>query len=311
MKQLGDPYPERSAPLVVLSLVLVVAILWGVTYALLRIGMQHAPPLFFAAIRMAGGGSLILIVALVLRRSWPRGVRTHGLLLIGGVLNYALFYAGLNYGVRSISAGETAILNYTAPLWIAIFAHLGLRQPLGPRRIGGLLLGFAGVALVVGDKLRPGGEPVWSAYLFVLIGALSWGAGSVFFLRYLKGIALEWAVSLQNLYGAVPLVVAWLVLEGGPLPEPVAAFWAALGFSVLLSSFVAQLAFFSLLRRREAAVVGSYVFLVPVFAAVSGWLLLSEPISLLALGGGVCIVCGIALVNRPAPTPAVKVGTLV
>ena len=294
-----------------LALVLLVAILWGVTYALLRVGMQHAPPLFFAAIRMAGGGSLILIVALVLRRSWPHGLRTHGLLLVGGVLNYALFYSGLNYGVRSISAGETAILNYTAPLWIAVFAHFGLRQPLGPRRIGGLLLGFVGVALVVGDRLRPGGDPVWSAYLFVLIGALSWGVGSVFFVRYLTGVALEWAVSLQNLYAVVPLLFAWLAFEGGTLPEPVAAFWLALGFSVLLSSFVAQLAFFSLLRRRDAAVVGSYVFLVPIFAAASGWLLLSEPISLLALVGGLGVVVGIALVNRPALTREQKVGTLV
>ena len=279
---------------------LLVALVWGTTYAVLRIGMQYAPPFFFAAVRLACGGCLILATALALSMPPPRGWTTHGLLFIGGLLNYAVFYAGLNYGVRFISAGETAILNYTAPFWIAIFAHFGLTQPLGPRRILGLLLGFFGVALVVVDKLQPGSDPVWSAYLWVLIGALSWGAGSVFFVRYLDETALEWAVALQCLYGALPLILAWLVFEGAALPEPVAPFWIALGFSVLLASFVAQLAFFSLLRRREAAVVGSYIFLVPICAAVSGWLLLSEPISLLALFGGVCVVIGIALVNRAA-----------
>jgi O-acetylserine/cysteine efflux transporter len=284
---------------------------WGVTYALLRVGIQHSPPLLFAALRMAGGGVLLLTVAVVLARPQPTGLRTHSLLLVGGVLNYALFYMGLNYGVRSISAGETAILNYTAPLWIALAAHFALAQPLGPRRIGGLLLGFLGVALVVGDKLRPGSDPVWSAYLFVSIGALSWGVGSVFFVRYLRGIALEWAVALQNLYGTLPLVVAWLLFEGGALPEPEAAFWFALGFSIVLASFVAQLAFFSLLRRRDAAIVGSYMYLTPVVAAASGWLLLSEPISVVALAGGCCILGGISLASRPISARAVQPGTLV
>jgi drug/metabolite transporter (DMT)-like permease len=134
----------------------------------------------------------------------------------------------------------------------------------------------------------------------VLIGALSWGVGSVFFVRYLHGTALEWAVALQNLYGAVPLIVAWLTFEESRLPEPMPAFWIALVFSVVLASFVAQLAFFSLLRRRDAAVVGSYIFLVPVCAALSGLVLLAEPISLVALAGGICVVVGITLVNRPA-----------
>ena len=276
------------------------ALVWGTTYAVLRIGMQHSPPLFFAVLRMAGGGFLILLVALALRRPAPVRPATHALLFVGGVLNYALFYAGLNYGVRFISAGETAILNYTAPLWIALFAFWGLGQPLGPRRIVGLLLGFLGVALVVGDKLRPGADPVWPAYAFVLVGALSWGAGSVFFVRYLSGTPLEWAVSLQNIYGAVPLVLGWLALEAAAWPQGVPEFWLALGFSVLLASFVAQLAFFSLLRRREAAVVGSYIFLVPICAAAAGWLMLAEPISLLTFSGGACVVAGIALVNRPA-----------
>jgi len=273
--------------------------------------MQHSPPLFFAGVRLVGGGFLILFVALVLHRPAPRGAAAHGLLFLGGALNYALFYAGLNYGVRFISAGETAVLNYTAPFWIALFAHTILAQPLNRRRITGLILGFGGVGLVVGDKLRPGADPVWGAYAAVLIGALSWGAGSVFFVRYLSQTGLEWAVSLQNIYGAFPLALGWLVFERASLPAPVLSFWFALAFSVLLASFVAQLAFFSLLRRREAAVVGSYIFLVPICAAAAGWFLLAEPISPLAFVGGACVVVGIALVNRAAEPLVQQASTFV
>ena len=99
--------------------------------------MQYAPPLFFAWLRLLGGGALILLAAVVAGRTPPRGLRTHGLLFVGGLLNYTLFYAGLNSGVRVVSAGETAILNYTAPLWIAVFAHFMLAQPIGRQRAVG------------------------------------------------------------------------------------------------------------------------------------------------------------------------------
>ena len=273
-------------------------LVWGFTYVVLRAGMPYAPPLLFAVLRMVGGGALIVVVALALSRRPPTGLAIHGLLLLGGLLNYALFYAGLNYGILFISAGETAILNYTAPLWIAVFGRLMMGHALAPLRVAGLLLGFLGVGLVVADKLQPGAEPVWSAYLAVLVGALSWGAGTVFFVRYLSRVALEWAVGLQNLYGAVPLLLVWVMVDGGRLPEPALPFWLALAFSVLLASFGAQLAFFSLLRRREASVVGSYIFLVPVSAAVFGLLILSEPVAPIALVGGACVVAGIILVNR-------------
>jgi drug/metabolite transporter (DMT)-like permease len=255
---------------------------------------------------MVGGGGLIILVALLLGRTFPLGGRLHGLLFVGGVLNYALFYGGLNYGILDISAGETAILNYTAPLWIALFGHAMLGHALGPLRIAGLLLGFLGVALVVADKLRPGGEPAWGAYIAVLVGALSWGVGSVFFVRYLSGVPLEWAVGLQNVYGAVPLTLLWAAIDGARMPDPVLPFWVALAFSVLLGSFVAQLAFFSLLRRREAPVVGSYIFLVPVVAVLFGFLLLSEPLSAVALLGAGCVVVGIAMVNRPVRLAAAR-----
>lgn len=280
------------------ALVLCVSLTWGVTYVVLRLGMQHSPPFFFAMARTASSGLLVLLAALALRRSGPVGWRTHGLLALSGTMNYSLFYGGLNYGVTYLSAGETAILNYTYPLWMALLARVGLGETLGPHRVLGLFLGLVGVALVTVEQLAPESEPVWSAYAAVLIGALSWAAGSVFFVRHVKGVALEWAVGLQNLYASVPFLLPWLFAERGRLPDGSALFWLPLGFTVLLASFVAQLAFFSLLRRREAVVVGAYVFLVPVFAALSGLVFLSEPITAHTAAGGLCVLGGIILVNR-------------
>jgi drug/metabolite transporter (DMT)-like permease len=282
----------------VLALALSVGLTWGLAYVVLRVGMQHSPPLFFAMVRTAAGGLMILAAALALHRAAPTGWRTHGMLFTAGVMNYSLFYGGLNIGVTYLSAGETAMMNYTMPLWMAILARLALGQGLGGLRSAGLVVGFLGAVLVVADKLSPGAAPFWGAYAAVLTGAFSWAAGSVFFVRYARGVALEWAVGLQNLYGSLPLGLAWAFGEGGRMADGSFVFWESLGFTVVLASFLAQLAFFSLLRRREAAVVGALVFLVPVFAALFGLLLIGEPLSLLTAAGGLCVVTGIALVNR-------------
>lgn len=278
---------------------LTVALIWGVTYVAMRVGMQHSPPFFFAMARTFLGGALLCALALAVSREVPRGWAAHAGLAVGGALNYGVFYAGMHYGVVYLSAGETAILNYTGPLWMAVIARLALGQALTPLRVGGLALGFAGVALLVGEKLLPGTHPAWDAYALLLVGAFSWAAGSVFFVRHLGGFALEWAAGLQSLYGSATLLLGWLLLEGAGGPDWGIEFWKSFGVAVILASFVAQLAYFTLLRRREAAVVGSYIFLVPVFAAISGFLLLGEPIGLLSALGGVCVVVGIIFVNRP------------
>lgn len=294
----SEPAITTTSTGTVLALALWVCLTWGLAYVVLRVGMQHSPPLFFAMVRTAAGGLLILAAALALQRAAPVGWRAHGMLFAAGFLNYSVFYGGLNLGVTHLSAGETAMLNYTMPFWMAILAWLSLGQRLGPSRMAGLVVGFLGVVLVMGDKLAPEAAPVWGAYVAVLIGAVSWAAGSIFFVRYARGVALEWAVGLQNLYGSVPLGLAWLLAEGGQLADGSPVFWGSLGFAVILASFLAQLAYFSLLRRREAVVVGALVFLVPVFAALFGWLLIAEALGLVTAAGGLCVVTGIALVNR-------------
>jgi drug/metabolite transporter (DMT)-like permease len=294
----GFPTTARTTPLTIIGLVLVVSILWGLTYPVSRVAMQHSPPLFFAMARTAIGGALIIATAMILGRPPPISRRSLAVLGVAGVLNYSIFYGALNVGIQSLSAGEVAVLNYTMPLWMALIAWVALGQRLGMVQVLGLLLGFIGVLGVVAGDLSPRGGSAWQAYATVLTGAVSWAAGSLLFVRLAQGVALEWAVGIQSLIGSLVLLIAWLGLEGGRLPDGSAEFWLPFAFVALLAAFVAQLAYFSLLRRRESTVVGAYVFLVPVVGATSGILLLGEPMSLLKAGGALCVLAGIALVNR-------------
>ncbi len=294
----ASPNAAGGTPLTLLAMVAVVVLSWGLAYPMLRVGMQHSPPFFFAMARTLIGGLLIVAAAVALRRPPPRGTRTLLIVALCGVLNYAVFYGAMNLGVRSLSAGEVAVLNYTMPLWAALLAWPVLGQRLRGLQGAGLLLGFIGVACVVFEELRPGAGTGWQPYVVVLVGALAWAAGSVLFVRSGGDVALEWAVGLQSLIGSAVLALVWLTGEGGRLPDGSLEFWVTFGYVALIASFGAQVAYFGLLRRRETTVVGSFVFLVPVVAAAASALLLGEPLTGLKLAGGACVLAGIALVNR-------------
>jgi drug/metabolite transporter (DMT)-like permease len=289
---------SRTESLVIISLVLMVSVLWGLTYPALRVAMQHSPPFFFAMARTALGGALIIATAIALGRPAPATPRSLGILFAAGVLNYTVFYGALNVGIQSLSAGEVAVLNYTMPLWMALISWSVLRQRLRAVQTWGLLLGFVGATGVVAGDLRPHGDIAWHAYAAVLTGAICWAAGSLLFVRLAQGVALEWAVGLQSLFASLVLVIPWLGIENGQLPDGSPEFWLPFAYVGLLAAFVAQLAYFSLLRRRESTVVGAYVFLVPVVGATSGIILLGESMSLLKAGGALCVLVGIWLVNR-------------
>ena len=293
-----EPRGGAGSLLTLIGMVLVVVVSWGLAYPALRVGMQHSPPFFFAMGRTLVGGALIIATAIALRRPPPTGMRQISILAGCGVLNYSIFYGAMNLGVRSLSAGEVAVLNYTMPLWATLLAWLALRQRIRLVQALGLAMGFVGVACVVFEELRPGSGVGWQPYLVVVCGALAWAAGSVLFVRFGAGVALEWAVGLQSLFGSAFLALAWLFAEGGQLPDGSATFWGTFAYIAIIASFGAQLAYFSLLRRRETMVVGSFVFLVPVIAAVASALLLGEPLTGLKVAGGACVLVGIALVNR-------------
>jgi len=211
----------------------------------------------------------------------------------------------MNYGATYVSAGETSLLIYTQPFWIALLARWLLGQPLNRVRILGLVIGFAGVATVAFGKIHVDASPAWNAYLVLTVGTFAFSVSAIWFVRHLRGVTLEWAVGLQNVYGGIALIPAWLIFERGQLPISAPGFWVAFLFTSVGSTFLAQTAYSSLLRRRDATVTSAYTFLVPILATLGGFLFLGESISVATLIGGAAVAAGIFLVNRrPSRQPA-------
>lgn len=271
-------------------------LIWSSAFLGIKQGLDHSSPEAFAVLRVLAAIAVVLPVV-VLRRDaggflGGRGVHRYGLLL--GGTNVAGFLVLQNAGMVDAQVGIAAVLIYTQPLLVALGAVIVLRERLTPRQLFGLLLGWAGVVLVVVGELDLGLIPLGSV-LLLLGSALSWAVGTLVF-KWLPPDISVWSLLLwQNLYGLVPvgLVATWgtTSVDWG-VPLAVAVLWVGVGGSV--GGFGLQ---FVLLRRGKAGVVSSWIFAVPIFAAALGVLFLGERLHAGLLLGGAAVAAGIYLVN--------------
>lgn len=235
---------------------------------------------------------------MALRRPFPRTWRDHRQLAVLGVLNVAGFLGLLNVGLLSVSAGESSLLVYTQPLWIAVLAAAFLDERLTARRLVGLALGFAGVLAVLEPQMRASHRGAWWAYGALVLAALSWAVASIYYRKAPVPIDQYWMTGLQCLYGAVPLALAWWLLEAATAPHPGWELLWTVAFTGGLSSGLAYLLWYWMLRRREATLVGIAVFLVPPFAVLFGGLFLGERPSLNLIAGTALVLVGLSITRR-------------
>ena len=158
---------------------LLLTVVWGTTWAVIRVGLAGIPPFTGVALRFAVAGLLLLAVAPRLGVRFGRSRRELLLWVSNALLSFCVSYSVVYWSEQYIPSGLTAVLFATNPLFVAVVAHFLLPgERLGPAAALGLLLGFAGVALIFSDDLRLlGGERVREAALVML--RLASGIGRV------------------------------------------------------------------------------------------------------------------------------------
>ncbi len=278
------------------TLMLALAAVWGLSFLFLKIASPVVGPLVVAAVRVAGG-AVVITACMLWRRTPVPGRHLWGPLLVTALLSAVLPFMGLSYAARFIPAGLLSILNATSPLWGALVAWVWTREALSSRQWLGLMLGFAGVAALVGSRHGPGAGGVADAPLPPLAVAAALASTLMYALavhqnkRQLKTLA-----PLANSWGT--LVGAALVLTGpaawfGPWPDAAHAHagaplawaqvpcvvWGALTGLAVLCTGLAYVWFYDLLDRIGPTRVLTVTYLIPVFGM--GWsaLLLGEAIS--------------------------------
>jgi len=285
---------------------LALSAIWGGSFILLRVASPVLGPVWLIEIRVLLAGLALLLYAkatghdLQLRARWRR-------YLLLGAVNSAIPFTLISAAEITLDASFAAIVNATAPLWGAVIGVAWLRDALAPRALLGLGLGVAGVATLVGLGPLTITPAVGLAVLASLLGAASYGLGSVYTKARMQGappIGMAVCSQLSAALVLIPLV---------PFVPPISMPNATVILCVLLLSLVATalayVIFFRLVVNVGPARALTVTFLNPIFGVIWGALFLGEHITASALVGCAVILLGTALVvgvRLPAPWARVR-----
>ncbi|MFC6034183.1 DMT family transporter [Hyphococcus aureus] len=275
-----------------ISILLLICVIWGFHFVVIKTAVGVMPPIFYAAIRM-------VLVAAILSRflTWRKGEMRF--VLIGGVcigaLNYALMFTGMKFATASAAA---IAIELNVP-FSTMLAFLFLNDRPGLPRILGIAFAFAGVAVIALGGDGGGGEHVGLGVGLVAAGAFSEAVGAVIVKRttaFKPHELLAWF----SLVGAVILSGMTLVFEDGQLDalqhSDKLFLVGAILYSALGASLFGHTAYYWLLQRLPISVVAPSVLLTTVCAVFFGVLLMGDPFGVRMMVGGFMTLCGVGLV---------------
>ncbi|VVE02640.1 putative inner membrane transporter YedA [Pandoraea iniqua] len=278
-------------------------LIWSTGFIVAKYGMPNAEPLTFLTWRYAGTLIVMLPIALMTGTPWPRhkvdgkdvaNWALYGHLAVSGILIQAVYLGGVWAAIKhGVPAGLAALIVGIQPLLTALFAKV-VGEPVSRRQWLGLMCGFAGVGLVVANKVGVRGVgPAAIALCVLSLAAIT--AGTLYQKRFCAQFDLRVGTIVQ--FGAafvVTLPAAWLL-------ETMQVRWnaemiGALAWSILALSIGAISLLFLLIRHGAATKVSSLMYLTPPTTAVMAWLLFGETLSPLSAAGMVVAALGVALV---------------
>jgi drug/metabolite transporter (DMT)-like permease len=271
--------------------------IWGSTWLFIKLGLQDLPPVSFAGIRFLIATIVLIAVVRVRKLALPQTRKDWMTLAFTGVLAFSLNYGLLFWGEQRTTSGLAAILQTIIPVFGLVLAHYYLpNEPMTWPKVGGTLLGIAGVVIVFAHQLQSEGPSAFAGSVAIVIGAFCVAWSNV--LVKARGTHMDPAVLAagQMACGCIPLLIAGWSLEGSPFRfHWTAQAIFALFYLALVGSCCAFLLFYWLLRRVEATKTMLISLVTPVIAVLLGLWWLGERVTWYIIAGGICIMIGIAL----------------
>ena len=279
---------------------IVLTLIWGSTWAVIRLGLEGIPPLTGVALRFAIAGAilLVLIPRFGVRFTWSR--EELGLWAVNGLLSFTASYTIVYWAEQHIPSGLAALLFATYPLFVAVIAHFALPgERLGWRASGGILLGFAGVAVIFSDDLQLlGGANVREVALVMLLSPIVSAVATVAVKRWGAGIHPLSLTAVPMLLTAAVVGTLALALERGATLVFDLRSVGSLLYLAVFGSAVTFTIYYWMLARARATQVALIAYTIPIVAVAVGALLFQEPIRPRVVLGGVLVLMGVAAVTR-------------
>jgi len=290
-----EPLPVvRSMPLATVAGLLAVTFVWGINFAVVKVGLAFLPPISFVALRFLAVGLILLPWMRLPRR------RLGDLLLLSlvlGVVHFSLMFSGM----KSLDVSTAAIAIQLQVPFAAILAAIFFKDRLGWRRLTGMAIAFAGVVLIAGEpRLQGNLRPL----LFVVTAACVWAGANIL----IKRIGDEVDVLSLNgwiaLFAAPQLMLVSAFAESGQIAGILGAdwrLWASLAFQALLVTVFGYGVWYQAMRRFAVNQVMPLTLLVPLFGVLSGVVVFGDRLTGPMLLGGFCTILGVAIViiRRP------------
>jgi drug/metabolite transporter (DMT)-like permease len=285
----------------------VVCIVWGSTYAAIRIGVDELPSFLFSGLRFFIAGLLLLGGALVMGSRLPTRGRDWRTLAVVGFFTLTGGNALVVWAEQFTPSGLASVFVTTVALWMALFDALtpGSAAKLSVRTAFGLAVGFAGSVLLVGASPAEILRADLRGPIALTVAAASWAIGSIYSKRRPTESGPYVSAAIQMIVGGIVNILIALALGERAVWPPSVRGVAALAYLVVLGSIIGYSAYAYLLRVAPPTVVGTYAYVNPVVALLLGWLFLGETITARAVGAMALILGAVVWIqlsmHRSAP----------
>lgn len=268
-------------------------ILWGINVPVIKLGLKTVNLPVFLSVTVLGAG---LLVAPLAYKNWkPLKLKDHALLIIGSLISISLGNVVLLMGLERIPSINASLISLLGPLILFILSVEFLKERLSLKTLLGILLAFAGAAIVIG---RPWDSPganqeLITGSLLVVLAVFCDVIGTLIFKPLLKKADPYQITSLHLLWGILPITIYSLPYLDALTPERAGkAGYAAIFFNIVLIT-IANCLFMYGLKHKKAQEVGVFRYLHPIATAVAAWFILGEIPSKKVIVGAILIFWGI------------------
>jgi drug/metabolite transporter (DMT)-like permease len=279
----------------------IIYFVWGSTYIFIRVGVHAMPPLLFAAIRFFTAGLLLVVWTMARREPWP-SAREWGSIWLLGALIFVGDYGLLFWAELKVPSGIAAVMMATIPVFIVISEIVLLRTQRMTIRLGGaLLIGIAGVAVLMSRSLNLGSAPISAiGAVALIVASMLWSVASVLTRKLALPSSKVLSAGAQMLVGGAMLALLATALGDlrGFHPTAISGkAWFALVYLIVMGSIIGFTSYLWLIHRESPTKVGTYAYVNPVVAVLLGYFLGGEPLGLRTLLGTALVLASVLLIT--------------
>ena len=279
-------------------LLVMLGTLWGGSYFFGKVALAQLPPFTVAVGRLGLAAAVLQVVVRVAGYRMPGSLRAWRAFWVMGLLNNAIPMSLILWGQIRIGSGLAAILNASTPLFTVLLAHFFTRdEPMTAKRIGGVLFGVAGVAVMIGPVALRGLDGGLLAQLAMIGAAISYACAGIFGRRFGGAPPFVTAAGQVTASSLTLLPLSLVVDRPWLLPLPGARTWTAVVGLALLCTALAYVIYFRILATSGASNLLLVTLLMPVNAVFLGITLLGEHIEPRHVVGMVLIAAGLATID--------------